>query len=271
MKTFLCPVCGAPLIEKGNSATCKEGHSFDKAKEGYYYLLTPQKRGSKDPGDNKEMIVARREFLNGQYYAPLADLVTKIINENYTCPITLVDAGTGSGFYLDKIITSRINTNDTYFAIDVSKHAVKTSAKRNKTARCAVASVFDIPLEDKCADVVVCIFSPYAMEEYSRILKDDGILIVAYPCENHLIELRSALYENVREVATILPQSGFVCAKEEELSYKFALNNSDICNLLTMTPYVYRAPKEAIERLKGENEMIFTADFHVSVLKKPIH
>lgn len=271
MKHFLCPVCNLPLIEKDTCASCERGHLFDKAKEGYFYLLTPEKRGSKDPGDNKEMISARRDFLDGQYYAPLAERIAQIINKRYPQGATIVDAGTGSGFYLSKIINSHKEFDDEYFAIDISKHAVRISAKRNKVAHCAVASVFNIPLEDKCADIVVCVFSPYAMEEYSRILKDDGILIVAYPCEKHLIQLRTALYENVREVATTLPQSDFISVDEEELSYRFELGNKDICNLLTMTPYVYRAPKEAIDKLKRENKMAFTADFHINVLKKSIH
>lgn len=268
MNTYLCPVCHKPLIEDEHSARCQGGHVFDKAKEGYYYLIT--QKSSKDPGDNKEMICARRDFLDGGYYAPLANLLSETINKLYPQSITLLDAGTGTGFYLGKIMHAREGRDDEYFAIDVSKHAVKIASKRNNGAHCAVASVFDIPLKDKSVDVVLCVFSPYAMEQYARVLKDDGILIVAYPCEKHLLELRSALYENVREVATTLPLGGFEVAQEKELTYTFQLSNDDICNLLTMTPYVYRAPKDKIEALKNKSEAIFTADFHVSVLKKHI-
>lgn len=62
------------------------------------------------------------------------------------------------------------------------------------------------PARQFCRRRRMC-FSPFAMDEYTRILKDGGILILAYPCENHLIELRHALYKNVREVATSLPKS----------------------------------------------------------------
>lgn len=268
MNTYLCPVCHKPLIEDEHSARCQDRHAFDKAKEGYYYLIT--QKSSKDPGDNKEMICARRDFLDGGYYAPLANLLSEMINTLYPQDITLLDAGTGTGFYLGKIMLERAGHNDECFAIDVSKHAVKIASKRNKKAHCAVASVFDIPLKDKSVDVVLCVFSPYAMEQYARVLKDDGILIVAYPCEKHLLELRSALYENVREVATTLPLCDFEIVDEKELTYDFQLSNSGICNLLTMTPYVYRAPKDKIEALKRESEAVFTADFHISVLKKRI-
>lgn len=267
MTNFLCPVCQSPLDEKESCSVCQNGHVFDKAKEGYYYLLTPDKRNSKDPGDNKEMICARRDFLDGGYYAPLADCISQIVC-NIQKPITLVDAGTGTGFYMSQIIKNRNNDEDVYFGVDISKHAVKIASKRNKRAKCAVASVYDLPLPSKCADVIVCVFSPYAVKEYARVLKDDGILIVAYPCENHLIELRRALYQNVREVATVLPESDFESVEEKELTVSFDLNKKGISDLLAMTPYVYRAPNENIEKLQRLENMTLTADFHVSVLKK---
>lgn len=267
MTQFLCPVCQRPLDEKQSSAVCENEHVFDKAKEGYYYLLKPDKRNSKDPGDNKEMIRARRDFLDGGHYAPLADEIAKTLLE-LNRPITLVDAGTGTGFYLSKIIEKRQNNNDIYLAVDVSKHAVKIASKRNAKAMCAVASVYDLPVKSNSADAVVCVFSPYAMTEYYRILKDGGLLIVAYPCENHLIELRAALYENVRKVATPLPTSDFKEIERKEISYTFSLDKKGISDLLTMTPYVYRAPTDAIERLKHRDEMTLTADFCVSILQK---
>ena len=267
MTQFLCPVCQSPMDENQSGAVCQNGHVFDKAKEGYYYLLKPDKRNSKDPGDNKEMIRARRDFLDGGYYAPLADEIARTLDE-INRPITLVDAGTGTGFYLSKIIAKRKNEDDAYLAVDVSKHAVKIAAKRNARAMCAVASVYDLPIKSNSADVVLCVFSPYAMTEYYRILKNGGLLIVAYPCENHLIELRAALYENVRKVATPLPENKFKETERKEITYTFSLDKKGISDLLTMTPYVYRAPTDAIERLKSREEMTLTADFCVSILQK---
>lgn len=37
-----------------------------------------------------------------------------------------------------------------------------------------------------------------------------------------------------------------------------------------MTPYVYRAPNENIEKLHRLENMTLTTDFHVSVLKNPL-
>ena len=268
MIRYLCPICKSPLLDKGKDAVCKNGHLFDRAKEGYFYLLPPK---SNTPGDNAEMVRARRDFLDCGLYEPLASAIADEINALFQRPITLLDAGCGTGFYLSEIIKKRQNDKDVYAAIDISKNAVKICAKRNERAECAVASVYDVPVQNDFADVIVCVFSPFAMEEYARILKDGGVLILVYPCENHLIQLRKALYENVREVATALPESSLELIDKNEISYPFALTSSkQISDLLTMTPYVYRAPKASVENVKSKTSLALTADFCLCALKKTI-
>lgn len=272
MTTFLCPVCKTPLCEIDKCAVCSHAHVFDRAKEGYFYLLNPQDKNSKDPGDNKDMVRARRDFLDGDFYLPLASEIAKEITERFPEKITLLDAGVGTGYYLNALARARGNDKDVYFGVDVSKHAVKIAAKRNKAAHIAVASVFDLPFADKSFDVVTCVFSPYAMQEYSRVLKDGGLLILAYPYGNHLLELRQALYENVRDNTTSLPPcSDFEFALEKELTYTVTARGNQIDNLLTMTPYVYRAPKDSVEKVRAKTELSLTCDFHISVLKKISH
>lgn len=269
MKT-ICPICGKHLDKQNNSAVCENGHVFDFAKEGYLYLLKPNSKSSHDPGDNKLMVNARRDFLDGDFYKPLATEISNQINAHMQKPITLVDAGVGTGYYLKQITDNRkaLHYNDVFLATDISKFAVKVASKRLQSAECCVASVYEMPYENDCADVITCVFSPYAMSEYARVLKDDGILIVATPNENHLIELRRALYKNVRKVETPLPHDGFDVIDKKELSYEFSLDNRQIRNLLTMTPYVYRAPLDSVEKTKLIENVSFTADFCITILKK---
>ncbi len=266
----ICPICGKRLSKRNTSAVCENGHVFDFAKEGYLYLLKPNSKNSHDPGDNKLMVNARRDFLDGDFYKPLAMEIANQINARMQKSITLVDAGVGTGYYLKQIIDSRkdLPFADVFLATDISKFAVKVASKRLQNAECCVASVYEMPYEDGCADVITCVFSPYAMQEYARVLKEDGILIVATPNENHLIELRRALYDNVRRVETPLPHEGFDVIDKIALSYEFSLDNAQIRNLLTMTPYVYRAPITAVEKTKLIENCTFTADFCITVLKK---
>ena len=62
-----CPLCGGPLTGE-QDLKCPSGHCFDRAREGYWHLLPVQSMRTKAPGDSKEMVAARRAFLNAGYY-----------------------------------------------------------------------------------------------------------------------------------------------------------------------------------------------------------
>ena len=64
---LICPVCGGTLAEAGRALRCKQGHSFDLAKEDYVNLLTGSKPAD-TMGDNKQAARFRRDFLNQDYY-----------------------------------------------------------------------------------------------------------------------------------------------------------------------------------------------------------
>lgn len=60
MSLFCCPLCAAPLERAAGAYRCPGGHSFDIAKEGYVHLLPPNQKHSALPGDDREMVLARR-------------------------------------------------------------------------------------------------------------------------------------------------------------------------------------------------------------------
>lgn len=63
----------------------------------------------------------------------------------------------------------------------------------------AVASSFQLPFIDKFADLIVCTFAPVSNDEYARVLKDGGKLVVVSPSPRHLFELKEVLYEKPYE------------------------------------------------------------------------
>src|SRR3954468_15403365 len=71
--TLICPVrhCGAALERRERSLVCSQGHSFDLARSGYCNLLQPQDRRSKNPGDSRAAVEARRRLLDAGYGAAL--------------------------------------------------------------------------------------------------------------------------------------------------------------------------------------------------------
>ena len=59
---YHCPLCKLELTLNDKTYRCDNNHSFDIAKEGYVNLLPVQNKKSKQPGDNLEMVQARRAF-----------------------------------------------------------------------------------------------------------------------------------------------------------------------------------------------------------------
>ena len=106
-----CPLCGEKLT--GDSTLkCTKGHCFDRAKEGYWHLLPVQSMRTKAPGDSKEMVVARRAFLNAGYYGIFGKAVGELCAE-YGQPASpeaalhLLDAGCGEGWPCRKRLRRR--------------------------------------------------------------------------------------------------------------------------------------------------------------------
>ena len=76
-----CPICQAPLSLVDNGVACPANHRFDRARQGYLNLLPVQHKNSRDPGDNAAMVEARRRFLEGGHYAPLAARLAQLAAE----------------------------------------------------------------------------------------------------------------------------------------------------------------------------------------------
>ena len=74
-----CPVCGAFLEKKERALVCASGHSFDIARQGYVNLLPVTQKHSKHPGDTRDMVAARRAFLDQGYYVPIARKVWEML------------------------------------------------------------------------------------------------------------------------------------------------------------------------------------------------
>ena len=183
MSLFRCPVCAAPLTREARAYRCGAGHSYDIAKEGYTYLLPPNQKHSAAPGDDKGMAAARREFLSKGYYAPLLNtLCHEIAARSGPAPVIL-DAGCGEGYYTSGIYRRLLaeGKQPQMAGIDISKCILRAAAKRDRDIEFAVASSYHLPAADGCADLLLDCFSPLALDEFRRVLKPDGVLLISFP------------------------------------------------------------------------------------------
>ena len=138
---------------------CAAGHRFDRAKQGYVNLLQSQRSSARNHGDDREMIAARRDFLELGFYVPLRDLLKEKVYFYTAKNGTIIDAGCGEGWY-----TEPLCKDFSVVGFDISKEALKWAAKRKYFTHLAVASCYHLPLFDGSADGAINFFSPLADE-----------------------------------------------------------------------------------------------------------
>jgi 23S rRNA (guanine745-N1)-methyltransferase len=272
---LLCPIDQSELQQDGNTWRCQNNHCFDIAKQGHVNLLPVQNKKSLDPGDSKEMIAARRDFLNSGAYQPLAQALASTVETlaQGHHQLAILDAGCGEGYYLNSVCENLLAQDIALTAtgLDISKWAVRSCKIRNPQLNGLVASNRQIPLPDQSQDILLCTFGFPVYSEFKRVLKPGGHIVMADPGPEHLIELRSAIYETVRRN----PPTDVSAALNEswQLSYSQAvqfttepLTAAQFEQLLVMTPHLYRASREGRDRVAKLQDIAVTGDVLIRVI-----
>ena len=269
---FGCPKCMRPLaVGERGVAACGGGHTFDRARDGYYNLLLSNTGGTH--GDNREMLEARRRFLDTGAYLPLAHKVAELVLADFPEGGALLDIGCGEGYYTS-IVSAKLREagkRPDVHGFDISKDGVRLTAKRDKSFSLAVASAYKMPIADESFDAAMNVFSPLALEETVRILRHGGRFVMAIPDVNHLFGLKSALYATPYKNKPESPElEGLDLIATERVHYTLKLRSAEEINaLFMMTPYAYRTPPESRARLLSMLSLETEVEFVVFVYQKP--
>ncbi|WP_413694020.1 23S rRNA (guanine(745)-N(1))-methyltransferase [Psychromonas sp. KJ10-2] len=270
MTSFICPLCQTPFKQTNNTQICENNHHFDIAKEGYLNLLPVQSKGSKNPGDNQEMMMARRAFLNTHGYLPLANKVAEISAQYLTNSeqARILDLGCGEGYYTN-IIKEKL-PKDEVCGVDISKVAVRYAAKRYKNIDFCVASAYQIPLADDTLDLMIRIYAPSKAEELQRLIKKSCYLITVTPAPRHLYQLREVIYEQINEhVEENEAVEGFTKTDKIDLNYTLEIENpQQLKDLINMTPFAWKFTKEKLAELLAQQKWQIECDFNIEVFQK---
>ncbi len=271
---IICPICNCKLTKADKAAVCKNRHSFDIAKQGYVNLLPVQNKKSLHPGDTKEMLTARRDFLNQGIYLPICNAVTetaKNLLRNTPNP-QIVDIGCGEGYYTTAIknAVKNITGECCCLGIDISKDAVRMACSRDKSILWAVATAGCLPVESNSTDLITAMFSLISEKEYSRILKSGGYIIEVIAGNNHLIELKHIIYNQVykQDKKPAALSDDFTELSRQQQQFTFTLDNKQLKSLLMMTPHLWRIKKENREKLENTESLTLTAHYWIRVVKK---
>ncbi len=258
----ICPVCRAKIIEGAAVWRCENGHCFDVARQGYVNLLPVTQKHSLHPGDTKEMVAARREFLQSGLYAPIAEKLCALLAPY--APTAVLDAGCGEGYYLSAV--GRAFPDAALWGIDISKDAVRYAAGANKRARFLTASAAHLPFSDGSFSTVLSLFALTCPAEFARVMQQGGIFVQVLAGAEHLLGLKRIIYPEIIEkektLHPVLP--GFAPVLQETLEFSFDLDtNRQIQCLFSMTPHVFRITREgaarlgAAERLHDRAQVVF--------------
>lgn len=269
-----CPLDGKPLQREGGSWRCTDGHVFDIASQGYTHLLPVQNKRSRDPGDSKEMVAARRRFLSAGYYAPIAAAVNRAVLANLPAGLeaACLDAGCGEGYYLRQLAAALphdLSLN--LLGLDISKWAVQAAARSQKEGGWVVGTNARLPVQSGTLDSVLCLFGFPVYPEIARVLKPGGTLIQVDAGPDHLRELREIIYpvlKTERKPAPAAPP-GFTAVDQEHLRFSVEIAGQDtIADLLAMTPHLYRATQEGRARAAALTALQTTAEVKIGVWRR---
>jgi 23S rRNA (guanine745-N1)-methyltransferase len=254
-----CPVCGDPLNAGDRALHCPDRHSFDLARQGYVDLTAGRVTHA---GDSTEMISARAALLGAGHFRVLEQGLTGAAGDHP--PGLVVDIGAGTGHYLAAVLDAF--PDDLGLAVDVSKPALRRAAKAHQRLAAVRADAWRrLPVADGAASAVLNVFAPRDGAEFRRIMRPDGLLVVATPAADHLGELVSALDlvrvdpdKAGRLAATLTPW--FVPAGGERHRWRLRLTAQEVRTVVAMGPSARHTDPARLETISME----VTADVDVT-------
>ena len=266
MAVILCPLCRQPLQREAKAWRCLREHSFDVAREGYVNLLPVQHKNSRDPGDDPQMVMARREFLQAGHYQPLRDALLALAAPLQ--PQSLLDIGCGEGYYTAALAEVSAQA----IGLDIARLAIRVAAKRYPGVTWLVGSGAHLPIADGSVDLVCNIFTQMHLAEMHRVLKPEGYVLVVTPAVGHLQSLREQLFDEVRPYDPgkfLAPfEAQFELQSRQEVQFPLSLAQPALGQLLQMTPYAWKARPERRAALAAEQGLETQAAFSLLLFRR---
>ena len=268
---LICPLCGQPLQQDTKRLFCPQHHSFDTARQGYSNLLPVQQKHSLNPGDTKEMLLARRRFLDKGFYEPIsrhvAEAFRRYLPHPSTQPPIIADIGCGEGYYTAFLQQA---CQADMIGLDIAKDGVRMACSRNKNIVWLVATASKLPIAAASLDGVCAMFSLFLPEEYARVLKKDGCAVEVTVGSDHLRELKAIIYEEVFEQHKHPAPCGdlFTEVLCTEQRFSLTLPQEDLQSLLQMTPHFWRIRQDRRQQLARIGSLTLTAHYWLRVLRK---
>lgn len=267
-----CPHDALTLRQQANSLVCPNNHQFDLSRDGYVNLLPVLKKTSKDPGDSKRMVTARRKVMDAGVFEKVASTFASDILQHYfnrdesaAHQTVIVDAGCGEGYYTSLLQDKLLHHNKcnrisgaapAVVGVDISKWAIGAAAKRHKHCYWVVANNKELPLAQGRIDVITSLFGFETWGPWAQLQNNGQLVAVVNAGPRHLIELRSLIYNDVKihepDKHVGAAAAGYECIAESSISYSCPVREPGLLeSILNMTPHAHRTDADALERVRA--------------------
>jgi len=267
--------CGLLLEPSDRRYVCPRGHSYDVARSGYLNLLQPQDRRSRSPGDSKAAVRTRVGLLEkGVGRAILDGFVQRASELQLGVRPLVADLGSGTGDTLGTLSRARPITP---IGIDLSVFAADCAARRFPALTWVVANADRrLPLMDGDVDLVLSLHGRRNPSECARVLRPTGLLLIAVPAHDDLVELRALIHGERLErdrAETLLAayEPAFRLLEHWSLRDRQHLAREALLDLLRIT---YRGERTSMSRRVaglGALEVTFASDvFLLAPRPKPL-
>jgi 23S rRNA (guanine745-N1)-methyltransferase len=250
-----CPVCRRDLSPVGRALVCEHGHNFDLARSGYVNLLAGRGRRPASGGDSGAQLQHRDAFLASAHFDFIGDAILQqagaMTRATSASRLHILDAGCGTGYHLARIARGT-GARSYGLGLDLSKAAARIASLHFRDLAFAVADIWaDWPVRSGSVELLINVVAPKNFAEMARVLTADGLLAVAYPGEQHLVELHREFglmgmrKGKSRHYGDTL-QRFFGEIRLERFRRRSALDPKDVMNAICMGPSATRVPGKTV-------------------------
>lgn len=272
-----CPICNSNMnVIELKSLICEKRHTFDFTKQGYINLMTHSIKTKYD----KELFEARRKLMSDVgFFEPVVVEIIKVIQNQVQLnsdKLFILDTGCGEGSHLASICDN-LNKPAVGVGIDIAKEGIIVASKNYQNQIWAVADLAQSPFKNQQFDVILNILSPSNYSEFTRLLKDDGVVIKIVPQSGYLKELRKAFYEdsekqtysNIETVEHF--DDNFRLVNTSRITYTVNLDIPTLHSLIKMTPLTWSLTEETIQSFIATEPSEITVDLDILIGMKKTH
>lgn len=224
------------------------------------------------------MARARRRVFERSVFEPLADAIAACVAaEPGRERFSVLDVGCGEGYYIGSVARSVATSTvqaACFIGVDVSKETLKLAARAHRSVCFLVNDArYRLTVADGSIDVLLDVFAPRNAAEFTRVVRDGGLLLVAIPLAHHLRELRERLpllgiEDRKRQRAIDQLGAAFALERAQSVEYTRVLASDAVLDLLRMTPNAWHLDTAAFEQVGSWGPLEVTFGVEVLALRK---